>query len=258
MKDTKKTAFKSVNAKLELKDLDEGSRKVKVMLSAFNVKDSDSDVIRPGAFAKSIAERGPASAGNRKIAFLRDHDWKVQIGAWDELYEDKDGLIGVGSLGRSSKGTDALYDYQDGIIKEHSIGFQYVSGKIEMVEDDATFGDYFNITEVKLWEGSAVTFGANEFTPVLDVAKGANVLPMVEDYCMQLKNISAALKNGNGTDERLLSLESDFDLISQKLKTLFESVKPANPKDEATSKAEEKPQSEKTDKPGIWKELLNL
>ena len=83
------------------------------MLSKFDNIDSDGDVIRKGAFSKSIQDRGPESPSNRKIAFLRYHDWEQQIGKFISLEETGDGLIAIGELGRSSKGNDALLDYQD-------------------------------------------------------------------------------------------------------------------------------------------------
>ena len=43
-------------------DFDEGSRKVSGLLSAFNIKDSDGDVIRPNSFMKSINDRGQSPA----------------------------------------------------------------------------------------------------------------------------------------------------------------------------------------------------
>ena len=57
---------------LEIKDIDESSRIVKGYFSSFNVIDSDRDVIRSGAFTKSIKEKGPDSLG-RRIAHLRNH-----------------------------------------------------------------------------------------------------------------------------------------------------------------------------------------
>ena len=57
------------------------------------------------------------------------------------------GLYFVGQLGRSDDGRNALLDYQDGIIKEHSIGFNYVKGKIEKAED-SQHGEYYEVKEV--------------------------------------------------------------------------------------------------------------
>ena len=215
------TIYGVKNLSLKIEDIDESSRMVKFYISAFDIKDSDNDVIRKGSYTKSIKERGPSSAGNRKIAHLRYHDWSHEIGVYKELTEDNYGLLGYSQLGRSTKGNDALLDYQDGIIREHSVGFNYVNGKIEQKED-SVLGDYYNITELILMEGSAVTFGANEFTPVVE----ANKSLIDSDYLLNLNNdmntLIKALKNGKGTDERLENIEFKLKQIQQKYNSLIE------------------------------------
>jgi HK97 family phage prohead protease len=206
--------FKSFGAKLL--DCDEGSRKVKVYLSAFGNIDSDRDRIIKGAFAKSIMERGPQSASNRQIAYLRMHDWNKQVGKWLELSEDDYGLIGVGQLSRSSQGEDAMYDYQDGVIREHSIGFRYVTDKMKMNDAD----DCFDIFEVQLWEGSAVTFGANSETFVIDVAKGMDKQTHLDTLNEEMNQLMKALREGKGTDERLYSIEMGLNVIQSKYNRL--------------------------------------
>jgi len=101
---------KAVN--MALKDLDEGSRTVAGYLSTFGFKDSDEDIIIKGAFTKSLQERGVNATGNRRIAFLRMHDWFLQIGKFLELKEDETGLYFVGQLGRSTIGNDAFLDFR--------------------------------------------------------------------------------------------------------------------------------------------------
>ena len=63
----------------EVKDLDIRERKVAVYLSKFDSLDADFDIIRKGAFTKSLQERGVDSSSNRKIAFLRHHDWENRL-----------------------------------------------------------------------------------------------------------------------------------------------------------------------------------
>ena len=116
----------NTKAAAEIRDIDSVGRKVAVYLAKFDNIDSDNDMIQKGAFTKSIQERGPQSAGNRKIAFLRHHNWEMQIGKFLELNEDDNGLFAIGELGTSTQGEDAFRDYEDGIIREHSIGFQYI------------------------------------------------------------------------------------------------------------------------------------
>ena len=110
-----KNNFYNLKESFEIKDIDTGSRQVAVYLSKFDAIDSDMDVIKKGAFKKSLKERGIKSTSNRKIAFLRHHDWEKQIGKFVELAEDDFGLYAVGQLGRSTDGDDAFMDYQDGI-----------------------------------------------------------------------------------------------------------------------------------------------
>ena len=212
-------AYNIKTAQTSIKDIDLSKREVAIYLSTFDVIDSDNDMIKKGAFKNSIEQRGANSGSNRKIAFLRHHDWQHQIGKFNKLQEDDKGLFAVGQLGTSTKGEDALRDYADGIINEHSIGFQYISDKMKYIED-ATIdgGGYFLINEVKLWEGSAVTFGANEFTNVIDVVKSAddklNVIMKIAD---QIDLVGKALKHGTGSDERLYELEMKLKYLNARL-----------------------------------------
>lgn len=202
---------------VKITDLDEGSRQVKGYFSSFDTIDSDRDVMRKGAFAKSILEIGPESTGNRKAQHLRDHDFTHQIAKMDELFEDNKGLGFVSTMGRSTKGNDALLDYQDGIILEHSFGFNYIADSMKFIEDSTFHEDgHWEINEVKFFEGSAVTFGANSLTPVIDVAKGL----LDNDYTLKrIKELTTALegtiKNGKGTDERLINIEQMFAQLKQ-------------------------------------------
>jgi uncharacterized protein len=214
-------SYEVKNIALSVKDIDTAGRRVKIALSAFNNIDSDKDVIRKGAFAKSITERGPSSTSNRKIAFLRYHDWEHQIGKMISLEETDTHLIALADLGRSTKANDAFLDYQDGIIKEHSIGFNYIPDKMQLLGEGEHA--YFEIKEVILWEGSAVTFGANSLTPTLDVSKG-NHKEVLDQVNEQMQGYLRALKNGQGTDERLHSIEMGLKVCQQKYNSLINFV----------------------------------
>ena len=201
----------------EVKDMDSAERIVSLYLSKFDSMDSDNDIIRKGAFSKSINERGPMSQSNRKIAFLRHHNWEKQIGKFLEIKEDDYGLLAVGQLGRSTDGEDAFRDYEDGIIKEHSIGFQYIQDKMKFVEDKGLeSGGFYEVNEIKLFEGSAVTFGSNEFTHVVDV-KGEQKTELLDKIKSELNVCIKALSNGKGTDERLHGIEMKVKHLTSQL-----------------------------------------
>lgn len=223
MNQTKQIPIYSTKGAFELKDMDSQKRQVAVYLSTFDTIDSDNDMIMPGAFTKSLEERGVNSPSNRKIAFLRHHNWEMQIGKWVELAQDQKGLYAVGELGRSTMGEDAFKDYEDGIIREHSIGFKYIADKIKWVDDSSMPSKgFFQITEVKLYEGSAVTFGANEFTNVVDV-KGEQRIEQAYKLSNEIEILTKALANGKGTDERLHQIEMKLKFLNSQMLLLCKS-----------------------------------
>jgi len=215
--------FKTKNIDLQVKDIDPAGRRVKIALSKFNNVDSDGDIIVKGAFTKSIQERGPESQSNRKIKFLRYHDFEHQIGVFKQLEETPDYLLAYGELSRSTKGNDAFLDYQDGLITEHSIGFQTINDKIEIREDGTQI-----LKEVILWEGSAVTFGANSETPLFSVSKG-NSEDYLEKLNKKMNGLTNALKNGKGTDERLEAIEMNLRVCQTKYNDVINSLKVKEP-----------------------------
>lgn len=212
------TPLYSVKGETELKDMDNDKREVAIYLSKFGNVDSDGDMIKKGAFKKSIKENGVNSNSVRKIQFLRHHDWTKQIGKFTTLQEDDYGLFAVGQLGTSSLGEDAWRDYQEGIIREHSIGFQYIGDKVKYVRDESVKGGGYNlISEVKLFEGSAVTFGSNDLTKVVGIVKGENKDTLLDSISCELGVVIKALSNGKGTDERLHELEMRAKFLSSQL-----------------------------------------
>jgi len=199
-----------------IKDISLGKREVAMYLSKFDTIDSDNDMIVKGAFEKSIRERGPESSSNRNIAFLRYHDWQHPIGKFLKLEEDQKGLFAVAKLSTSTKGEDALRDYEEGIIKEHSIGFQYMTDNVKWVEEQGEKG-YYQIDEVKLFEGSAVTFGANEYTETLSVGKSQDNISALGKLTNEINVVTKALINGRGTDERMYNLEMKLKYLNSRL-----------------------------------------
>jgi HK97 family phage prohead protease len=225
---TKSMSKYEIKSGFEIKDMDSNRREVAVYLAKFGNVDSDNDVIQKGAFKKSIQERGPGASSNRKIAFLRHHDWEKQIGVFSKMEEDDNGLFAVGRLGTSTMGEDAWRDYQDGIIKEHSVGFQRVSDKTKFVKDTSNpMGGFTLLQEVKLWEGSAVTFGANELTNVVSIMKSENKKTFIDKISNDLQTVIKALVNGKGSDERLYELEMKANFLSSQL-TLLAQTEPEN------------------------------
>ena len=164
-----------------IKDIDIKSRIVTGYLSAFGNVDSDNDIIEKGAFSKSIKERF------NDIFYLQQHDWTRPLGKFTKLEEDEKGLYFEGEIINTSFGEDQLKLYEAGIVKEHSIGF------IAVKFDNS--GSTRILKELKLYEVSAVTLGANSNTPFLGFKSSVNE---AKDL---YKKILKAHKDGSFTDE---------------------------------------------------------
>jgi len=178
-------------------EVNEQSRIVTGYFSDFDTVDSDQDIIRQGSFSKSISERGPQSNSNRQIKFLHQHSIVDPIGPIVKLFEDSKGLGFEAELEKTALGDTVLERYKNGTYKEHSFGFQYIWDKcawidIETRDDQGNSHnvEVFECKELNLFEGSVVTFGANENTPFTGF-KGT-----AEDFSKFLEDeLSFLLKN---------------------------------------------------------------
>lgn len=162
--------YKSSN--LTVKAPDNNSRTCVSYYASFNTIDAEYDVIRKGAFLKSINDRGPQSQSNRQIKFLHQHNIQEPCGVYNYLIEDDKGLIGEHVIEKTALGDIIIERYSNGIYKEHSIGFQYVWDKCNWIEapndnteDESKTIEVFECKELNLFECSVVTFGCNENTP---------------------------------------------------------------------------------------------
>lgn len=183
--------LKSINA--EVKDVDTKKRVVTGYLSNFDNIDHDSDIIVKGAFQKSIDERKQA------IWFLNQHNWQQPHGKFSVLREDSKGLYFESEpLIDTTYSSDVLKLYEAGIMREHSIGFQTIKSDYEKQKNT----NVRIIKEVKLYEGSNVTLGANPETPFTGFKSFTQ-----KEANDQVKLIVKMLKNGTLTDETFEILE---------------------------------------------------
>ena len=184
-------SYKSIlNGSVE--DVDVKKRIVTGYLSSFDTKDYDNDVIVKGAYSKSINER------KNNIFFLNQHDWKQPHGKFNVLTEDSKGLYFESTpfVDGVSYSEDTLKLYDAGIIKEHSVGFNVVKSDFDTKDNVRV------IKEIKLYEGSNVTLGANSNTPFTGMKSMT-----LQDVNDQYKLITKAFRNGTFTDETFSLLE---------------------------------------------------
>ena len=195
--------FKTLS-KAAVKDVDTTGRVVTGYFAAFGNIDSDSDVILPGAFDRTIRERGPG--GKNRIMHLWQHDPWRPIGKPSVLQEDDHGLYFETYLPETTLGNDTLKLYEAGIINEHSIGFQIVQAN-QATRDGQEITE---ITEVRLWEGSSVTWGANPDTPATGIKSLFKDEATVQS---EIDRIQKFLRKADVSDETFYLLEYKLEQL---------------------------------------------
>jgi HK97 family phage prohead protease len=207
-----------------IEDVDDVKGIVTGYFSAFNNIDSDGDVIVSGAYKKTVAENGPM--GRNRIMHLLQHNPLMPLGKPMELMEDAKGLRFTSKITETSYGKDVIKLYAEGVFNEHSVGF-------EIIKADNKAG-YREIREIKLWEGSTVTWGANPNTPIESMKSWDK--PKSEEMLAKFCNI---LRNGDVSDESMIQLEIGLKQLENHLKAL-ESVQIVE-SEETQFKSEEDP-----------------
>ncbi|TGE05565.1 HK97 family phage prohead protease [Hymenobacter fodinae] len=219
-----------------IKDIDATGRTVQFYGSAFGNEDSDGDIIMPGAYTKTILENGPGSRQPR-IKHLLQHNTRAIIGKFTELKEDAKGLLCTSIIADTQEGNDALALYELDLF-EHSVGFQTIKW-----EGDNTDPDNYvrRLTELKLWEVSSVTWGANAETPLVGIKSREAGFARVTDRKTKLTH---ALRHGHISDTLGHQLADELDALETAYKGLI-SLPSATPKPaDATSEPTE-PSGEK-------------
>ena len=200
-------SYKGFESGASFKDADGKKGIVSGYFSRFDNVDSDGDIIRQGAFAKTINENGPQSA-NPRVKHLMNHNVTQPLGALQVLKEDATGLYYESQVGSHSLGQDFIKMVESGLITEHSIGFRTVK-RNEIKQDGATV---YEIKEVKLFEGSSLTaWGANPLTPVTGLKSVTDINKIIE----QQKAIEAFCRNTTATDETIQMLLIHAKQLSQ-------------------------------------------
>jgi len=209
----------------DIKDVDTKEGTVIGYFSAFDVKDSDGDIIRPGAFAKSITEWFPKG----RIKHLLNHDPRQPIGKLTVLKEDAYGLYYESKIGSHNLGRDFLKMVESDLIKEHSIGFNVINRK--------KTADGVELTDIQLFEGSSLTsWGANEHTPMLGMKS-------MEERKERIRRLEKFIKQTDATDETIELLLLEIKQLNQLVVDLSSApeslAEPAQPKDDHTQMVKE-------------------
>ncbi len=170
--------------------------------ASFNTVDSDNQMFLPGCFKRSLNDNAS------RLRFLYQHCSTMPLSLFSKIEEDKTGLLFTSDpITTTTWGQDAIKLYADGVLKEHSVGFELLASS--MVDDgDGDGNDVEGITEARLWEVSPVTWGANPLTPVVGI-KSAH--KNNKEYIIErIHTFQKALHRGTLRDDTYTLLEIEL------------------------------------------------
>ena len=192
-------------------DINIDTLEVKAIINTTNWMDSHYDVHLPKIWNKSLKE-------NHMVMHVQEHKMhmfdkiisegedlnaSVKTYSWKELgfdFEGKTEALQFDSVVRKSRNEYMFNQYNNGYVKNHSVGMRYVS-LVMCVNDDeygAEFeawekyfpmvvnkefaeekGFFWAVKEAKVIEGSAVPLGSNIVTPTVSI-QAASKAPIIE------------------------------------------------------------------------------
>lgn len=173
--------------------------------SVFNVVDSYREIVLPGAFKETIAEH---RKNNTAPALLWQHKADEPIGRYTHFEEDGRGLYMRGELFIDANVplADKAYTLlQRKAVSGLSIGFSVPEGGEEYDQE----GGVWNLTKLKLWETSIVTFPSNQDAQVTAV-RAAGALEDIREFEQFLRDA------GLSRTQAKALLSGGFNALNQK------------------------------------------
>jgi hypothetical protein len=197
----------------EIKDLDEKTGRGVGYLSVYGNEDSYGDVVDEGSMVKTCSERTPSNP----LPFLWQHYSDEPIGVYTKLDP------------RDSYGLRTEFQY--------ALGVQRAREAFELAQMRACHGQSIgwatlkdgkdsmglrHLKEIRLWEGSQVTFPANDLAGITAVKSG---MAQFEGVLELLREIRSEL--GHAKPEEEVLEEESFDPQTAELASLLAEVKAA-------------------------------
>lgn len=213
----------------EIKAIEEdGTGYVEGYASVFGVIDEDGEVVDKGAFKKTTRERVPKNA----VKFVDFHNSLTSseeiLGVVEEAEEDEHGLWFKARLSKTERAQNVRTKIKEGILDSLSIGYDVIDD--EMDREDGVR----HLKELRLWEVSVVSWGANPEASVTQVKQptGKQVLSVLENYKHELKE-GRVLSQSNYS--RIQSNVESIREAAQDLEALLDSAEP----EESTHRGQE-------------------
>lgn len=207
---------KSIDIEASSMEVDKDKRIIQGYFSIFDKVDTGRDIVRKGAFSKTINERGPRETerGIRsKIKMAYNHS-KV-IGIPILLKEDNRGGFFEGRVSETPFGDDILTMVKDGTIDGASFEYQTIKASYPTKDKDVDR----EIIEAKLYETGPVDNGMHEDASV----SKKSVLRSIGELCDELLYLICK-KNTDITD--VSELKALYNELTERLQVAEEESLP--------------------------------
>ena len=201
-------------------DVDTATKQVKVAIAQTEDIDRDEDVFADMAFDRTIKNKGPE--GSNEIWHLLDHTPTSfsALSKFSEVYKEGKYVVGVSKYKDSFAWREVAWPlYESGDFTQHSVGFRTVKSEQK--------NGYRLITEVELWEGSAVLWGAQPDTPTMGITKGLTFVERSKDLQSRLNRLCKFIQSCQDIDDSKSLIEIEFKQIQQQIIDLENSTQPA-------------------------------
>lgn len=199
---------KPKNLQFKITEDEDGTGYIEGYASVFGNIDTMNEVVQEGAFAKTLGENLQAG----KVKFVDFHNSMRSsediLGVVEEAEEDEHGLKFKARLSSTDRAQNVRTKIKEGILDALSIGYDVIQDE---VEDNIRY-----LKELKLWEISVVSWGANP---------EAGVTGVKQDFTKQLEEITWRAKEGRVLSKRNYEKVQE---AKQALEALLESAEPEN------------------------------
>ena len=186
-------AAETLDYGLELKQIEEDGT-FSGFLSVYDVVDAYGDIVERGAFAQTLKANGGS------VPLLWQHDVRSPIGTL-ELLDTDDALEAKGRLVLSvAKAREAYSLLKANVVRGLSIGFRSVT--------EEYVGAKRKLKEIRLYEGSLVTFPANPLALVNAVKSRDDTLATMMDRLDEIHAVVIELRAGVSVEQEKLFAQS--------------------------------------------------
>lgn len=239
---------KPQKTQLKIIDIEDGVGYIEGYASVFGNVDHDGEVIEKGAFTKTLLEGLPS----RRIKLVDFHnawlDSDYIIGVVEEANEDEHGLWFKARFSSVRRAQDVRTKIKEGILEALSIGYEVVKDRF-----DREAGIRY-LTELKLFEISVVSWGANPLATINNSKSFNSQLRRLAWSALRMKNLNQVLKEGQVLSQNNAKLIRDAIADLQALLAVAEPEDSTQVNQEPPTKEPDKKDQNQQD---IAKELLS-